>query len=147
MTTRRVALIGMNNPLSERPGYALWPDPERSTGWRIWKMLESRTGATKADYLRAFHRYNLGKERRFHSENAREYWQEIEQDLYDNFDTIVLLGAAVRKAAGVILPQLYVSRSLIAIPHPSGLNRWYNDPLNKSMVELILEELYVEAVA
>lgn len=147
MMGRRVALIGMNNPLSRDPAKALWPDPVNCTGWRIWQMLASRTGATQTDYLRTFHRYNLGQEKFFHSENAREYWMEIEDDLVANFDTVVLLGTAVKKAAGVLLPPLYVSRTLVTIPHPSGLNRWYNSEVNRQMVEVILEELYVEAIS
>ena len=144
---RRVALIGMNNPLSEDPRHALFPHPPGCTGWRIWQMLRARTGATKTDYLRAFHRYNLGNERHWHREKAEAYWKILEPTLTENFDTIVLLGAAVRQAADILVSNLYVTRALIALPHPSGLNRWYNDDRNRQIVEIILEELYVEATA
>jgi len=137
----------MNNPQSRDPAKALWAETPNSTGWHVWKMLNSRTGASQTDYLRAFHRYNLGQEHFFHSENARDYWLEIEENLFSQFDTVVLLGAAVRKAAGLILPPLYVSRTLVALPHPSGLNRWYNNRVNREIVEVLLEELYTEAIA
>ena len=143
---RRVALIGMNNPLSVNPRRALWPDPPNCTGWRIWQMLRARTGATQEDYIGAFHRYNLGTEKYWNLSRARERWDDIQDDLIENFDTIVLLGAAVRLAARVHLPQLYVSSTMVCIPHPSGLNRWYNSDVNRRIVEVILEELYVEAV-
>ena len=143
---RRVALIGMNNPLSRDPARALWPDPPNCTGWRIWQMLHARTGATKYDYLQAFHRYNLCPVTEWHTDTARENWKLMEQDLLEKFDTVVLLGTAVRRAAGLLLPALYVSRTVIAIPHPSVLNRWYSTDKNRQMVELILEELYVEAI-
>ena len=109
-------------------------------------MLHARTGATQYDYLQAFHRYNLCPISEWHTETARGNWQLMEQDLLEKFDTVVLLGTAVRRAAGLLLPALYVSRTVIAIPHPSGMNRWYNDERKRQMVEVILEELYTEAV-
>jgi hypothetical protein len=142
---RRVALIGMNNPLSVSPSHALYPDPPNCTGWRVWQMLKARTGATQTDYLRTFHRYNLGTERNWRIERARQRWDDIADELEDNFDTIVLLGAAVREATGLRLPPIMFSRSVVTIPHPSGLNRWYNSDRNRQMIEIALEEMYVEA--
>jgi hypothetical protein len=124
---------------------ALYPEPVGCTGWNLWRLLNARTGATIHDYLNTFHRYNLGQETKWHIENARTHWESIEESLTTEFDTIVLLGAAVRRAAGLLLPQLYVSRTVICIPHPSGLNRWYNDETNRQIVEIIMEELYTEA--
>jgi hypothetical protein len=142
---RRIAIIGMNNPYSQRPEYALHPDPPGCTGWRLWKMTEARTGATQTDYRRAFHRYNLtvGK---FDPHTARERWREMEPDLLREFDTVVLLGSAVRRATGILLPDVHISHPLIAIPHPSGLNRWYNSETNRKVIEVLMEELYTDAI-
>lgn len=144
--SRRVAIVGMNNPYGPSPRHALWPDPPGCTGWRLWKMTEARTGATQTDYCRAFHRYNLVSGGQWSAAEARVRWQVMEQDLTENFDTIVLLGAAVRRAVGAEVDLLHISRSLVCIPHPSGRNLWYNSPLNVRIVELLMEELYTEAV-
>lgn len=146
MERRRVALIGMNNPYSDNPRRALWPDPPNCTGWRVWKMLEARTGATQTDYLRAFHRYNLVLSGHWHSGDAARRWHQIQPELSQNFDTLVLLGKSVQRAAGVMCGDVLVTRGLVCIPHPSGLNRWYNSDVNRQTVEVILEELYTEAV-
>lgn len=143
---RRVALIGMNNPLASKPEFALWPDPVGCTGWRLWQMLHARTGATKTDYLRAFHRYNLTTDRRWDIQEARLNWDEMVDDLQENFDTVVLLGASVRQATGAVLPSVLITRAVVAIPHPSGLCRWYNEDRNRQLVEVILEELYTGAI-
>ena len=108
-------------------------------------MTAARTGATKTDYLRAFHRYNLVVGRNWHAGDARENWQQLWPHLEENFDRVVLLGNAVRQTGGVPLEQFAMSPGLVCIPHPSGLNRWYNDQRNRELVELAMEELYWEA--
>lgn len=145
----RILLIGMNNPLSAKPEHALFPDPVGCTGWRLWQMLQARTGATQADYLRAFGRTNLVRGR-WDAKLARSNWEAMSEELREEYDVIILLGAAVRRAVGFRggdLPDVGLRGDIGTIPHPSGLNRWYNTPLNKTAVELLLEELYVRAIA
>lgn len=144
---RRVALVGMNNPTSSREAHALWPSPSRSTGARLWELLHARTGASQEDYLRAFDRYNLHTGRLFSIVKARQGWRTLHPMLIERYDTIVLLGGAVQRAAGLSCGSVYMSSSLICIPHPSGLNRWYNSPANRAVVEIILEELYTDVVS
>lgn len=144
--TRRVAIIGMNSPYGPSPEHALWPDPPGCAGWHLWKMTQARTGATQSDYLRAFHRYNLVSGPVWSMILARRRWEAISADLADNFDTLVLLGAAVRRATGSVIPEILITRPLVCLPHPSGLNRWYNSDVNRRMVEVVMEELYFEAV-
>ena len=109
-------------------------------------MTAARTGATQTDYLRAFHRYNLVVGRNWNSHDARANWEDVmEPFLTAEFDRVVLLGSAVRRCTGLLLPPVHVSRQLVCIPHPSGLNRWYNDRRNTEIVEIIMEELYWEA--
>ena len=143
---RRIAIIGQNHPQSVDPTRALWPEPVGSTGWFVWQLVNARTGATQTDYLRAFHRYNLGSDRKWILENAKLRWDAVVDDLHENFDTVVLLGTAVRQATGCIFPQIFVSHALICIPYPSTMNRWYAVEHNRQLVEIIFEELYVEAI-
>ncbi len=91
-------------------------------------------------------------------------------ELRDSGRTIVLLGSAVREAFHYVLsdvpsvhindavwfgeptgglppvlvhPQQAAGCTWRQIPHPSGRNRWYNEPKNVKVVELLMEELYV----
>lgn len=143
---KRIALVGMNNPQSHRPEHVLWPEPEGCTGNRLWQMTAARTGATKQDYLKAFHRYNLVPGIRWDAEYAARTWELDYRALFNNFDRVVLLGRAVLQVTGLRLPGLFVSEDIITIPHPSSLNRWYNEERNRQIVEVIMEELYAEAV-
>ena len=110
-------------------------------------MLRARTGAWRSDYLAAFRRINVGTERHWNLERAAANWEAVREQVCADSDTIVLLGAAVRRATGLFLPNLYVSESVICLPHPSGLNRWYNSERNRRVVELVLEELYLETTS
>lgn len=145
MTLRRVAILGMNNPQSSDPRRALWPAPVGCAGWNLWRLTAARTGCTEMDYARAFHRYNLVEAGLWDTKMARWRWDQIEAEVLEGFDTIVLLGAAVRRALRVMTEEIHISRSMICLPHPSGLNRWYNVAANRAMVEVVMEELYVEA--
>lgn len=145
MTLRRVAILGMNNSGSDDPKHALWPAPRGCTGWNLWRLTAARTGCGPIEYARAFHRYNLVTQGKWDVDVARWRWQQIEAEILEGFDTIVLLGAAVRRALGVMTEELYITREMICLPHPSGLNRWYNVEANRRVVEVLMEELYVEA--
>ena len=75
-------------------------------------------------------------------------------DLHDSGRTIVLLGNAVReafsRALGGSLPPVLIHPQTVGgctwrqIPHPSGRNLYYNAEANRKVVELLMEELYVE---
>ena len=152
-------LIGMNNPISTRPGHELYPAPEGCTGWRLWRMLNARTGASRIQYLDTFERRNLvvGKEWDRLAARARAY--EVVQELRDSGRTVVLLGQSVREAFHYVLeewhgvpvgglpallihPQQVEGVTWRQVPHPSGRNLWFNEPENRKVVELLLEELY-----
>lgn len=97
------------------------------------------------DYVRAFHRYNLVQRGEYRADAGRRRWLEIETDLLAEFDTLVLLGAEVKRAMGIDKSLLTITPSLVILPHPSGRNLWYNNPMNRLIVEIIMEELYTEA--
>ena len=131
---------------SKKPAMALYPD-EGTRSWNLWQLVHARTGATKADYLKAFHRYCLGEYKGMWNEGqARQHWKELEADLLLNFDRIVIVGTAVRRAAGLgVFGDLYISNSLICIPAPSSNNYWYDDPVHRGAMEVLFEELFWEA--
>lgn len=95
------------------------------------------------DYARAFHRYNLVTSGRWDLNRASDRWSEIAPRMSRyQFDRIVLLGAAVKRIAQIDLPPFWTIGKICTIPHPSGLNHWYNVPLHRRSVEIFLEELY-----
>lgn len=136
----------MNNPLSDDPGYALWPDPPGCTGHRLWQLTSARTGATPLDYTGTFGRMNLVVNQMWSMPAARQRWEEIGPELHKQHDILLLLGDSVRRAVGgTMLPQIGRRGGVATLPHPSGLNRWYNDALNRAVAEILMEELYVMA--
>lgn len=161
-------LIGMNNPVSTRPGHELYPLPEGCTGNRLWKMLHQRTGASMSQYRDTFERRNLVRGLEYDRLRARARAHEMVCELRGSGRTVVLLGNAVREAfnfclrgSGTLfepepggtssdgLPPLLVHPQEAGgctwrqIPHPSGRNLFYNSEKNREVVALLLEELYL----
>lgn len=146
----RPVLIGMNNPLSSDPRYALAPYPTNVTGWRIWRMLADQCDAGRAAYMRAFDRRNALTARVWDFNAAREESRGLMHTLGGR--KVCVLGRDTLSAlelAGTVSPlqwQEHVSGARWCyIPHPSGLNLWYNDGLNRTAVGLRLEQLYEES--
>lgn len=152
-------LCGMNNPISTRPGHELYPLPEGCTGHRLYKMLQARTGATMRQYVDSFERRNLVRGKEWDQLAARARAFEVVCELRGSGRTVVLLGNAVRDAFDwtlrngsqceslppvLVHPQVIGGVTWRQIPHPSGMNRWYNTEENRKVVELLMEELYVE---
>jgi hypothetical protein len=149
ITDARPVLLGMNNPLSVRLEHALYPHPPGCTGWRIWKMLEEVTGATRLEYVRAFDRVNLvtgawsAEAAVLAGEALRARWRGR---------VVVVLGDQPRRALG--LPRLFLHPQTTLdgvtwrqIPHPSGRNHFYNDAGARALVGQMLAELYRGGVA
>lgn len=145
-------LIGMNNPVSTRPGHELYPAPMGCTGHRLWEMLYARTGASMRDYLDVFERRNLVRGLEWDMLGARARAFEVATELMGSGRTVVLLGQEVYKAVAysVALPKILVHPQVSwgvtwrQIPHPSGRNTFYINPDNRKVVELLMEELYNE---
>lgn len=156
-------LIGLNNPVSQRPGHELYPLPEGCTGHRIWRMLHDRTSATMSQYLETFERRNLVRAVEYDRMKGRARAYEIVVELRGSGRTVVLLGNAVREAFDWVMrgeglldqscasgippllvhPQEAGGCTWRQIPHPSGRNLFYNDEKNREVVALLLEELYL----
>lgn len=139
----RPVLLGMNNPQSQRPEHALFPHPPGCTGHRLWQMLNERTGCTRRQYLDAFERRNMltGP---WNMQRAKL----VAPQLVEMFQgrVVVVLGSQPRRALGLEECLIHpVERDGVTwrqIPHPSGLNRWYNDETNRRLVAMMLEDLY-----
>ena len=134
-------LLGMNNPLSDDPEYDIYPYPEGSAGWRLWKMLPE--GTTRAQYLDMFDRRNLLRAREWAVPAARTAAAFLLPELAGR--TVVVLGAQVRAALGLPRTEPLVWRrsgpfkfDWIAVPHPSGRNLWYNEPGRRDEVGAML---------
>jgi len=136
-------IIGMNNPQGNEP---LWPDPPGCAGWRLWKMLEQETGASKRDYLRAFDRMNLCDGSEWSMIRARKVMADImHYTLPDR--RLVFLGNQVWAAYSRMPPRPFIWLGNRAVlPHPSGRNRLYNDPAVYLCAVYFLAELYRESV-
>lgn len=123
-------LIGELNPYGADPEYALYPLPEYASGGRLARILRMSRG----QYLRAFERRNLctGK---WSAPDARKTATAVLTCAQGA--PLVLLGAKVSKAFGFdeFLPWMWHAPSpcdgvgpVVVLPHPSGLNRLWNQP-------------------
>lgn len=81
----------------------------------------------------------LGKER------AEEIMRVLENpDRYSRW--VIFMGKTVARAFGFRHHPYLVSwswnqHSFIIFPHPSGINRWWNDPANEAQASRILKEI------
>lgn len=139
---KKTILLGMNNPLSVDPRYALWPDPPNCAGWRLWKMLHDHTGATPKEYREGFERLNLVQFRTWDPAAARSAAEEFVR--MHQGRRVVVLGSSVRTALRLppVLVEPVLSRGVVwrQLPHPSGRCRWYNDPKHRAVAGMLLEE-------
>jgi len=157
----RPIIVGMNNPLSMRPEHALYPAPRGCAGHRLWSVLHDACGASRSDYLRAFERVNLVTGEwsspaaqmaasamlpRLASRRVAllgtEVWRAFELDA----------GAEVLSCSSIdvvlsIVPRHVEMVRFYRVPHPSGRNRWFNDPINRAAVGRLLGDLYKGAAS
>lgn len=149
----RTILLGMNNPLSGDPDHALYPSPAGCTGYRIYEMLREGDGSVSVSkYLRVFDRRNLVAGRAWSPRAGREAGAALRAELRGA--TILVLGAQTWRSlrfekrpepghedAVFELCGCGVSNTWHYLPHPSGLNRWYNDPANRAVAVRALTRL------
>ena len=140
-TTRRPLIVGESNPYPCAP---LAPDFPNSSGARLLRMINEAGTMYLSEYEHAFDRRNLC--RRNWSDRVAERSGRILRGELKEGDVVVLLGHKVRRAVGV--PPVDTFGTLIlhgvtfyCVPHPSGLNRLYNDPAVRRHVGRLLLEL------
>lgn len=135
----------MCNPLSTDPRHALYPSPPGCSGYRLWRMLHEVSGASRSDYCEGFDRRNLLRGRLWDRPLARTAARRFSSTLSQG-TIVVVLGQEVARALGLnwrlMEPQRGAGGCVYrVIPHPSGRCRWYNEPENRLVVGLMLEEL------
>ena len=160
----RPLLVGMVNPLSSDPRHALYPHPRGSAGERLYRIFEDATGASRTEYLSAFHRVNLLPSAYAACwDSAAAHEAAVVLRLGIGGRTVVLLGDAVRRAFRVPRGEVGVAQTIAlarepveptwdtatvyCLPHPSGRCLWYNDPENRVRAGELLRRLYEESRA
>lgn len=147
----RPLLLGMNNPHSDNPRWDLAPYPDNSSGWRLWKMIDDRVGISKRDYMKVFARHNLLHSRTWDKRKVKD--AAFAATFFTKPGvTVVLLGDDVRRAMNLfnggkiqkilIHPQVVNGVTYRCVPHPSGRNLFYNDPIQRELVAMLLVDLY-----
>lgn len=127
-------IIGMSNPYSTDPARALWPEPVGCSGWHLWKMIHEVCGMTAEEYVQLFDRMNLVEGEDWNFRRARRAAKKLVPNLRGR--EVAVLGRETMRAIGPrgLAPCQSVRHegaTLVYLPHPSGLNRWYNDKLNR----------------
>lgn len=146
---QRVVLLGLDNPRTDDPHFALFPRPAGSAGHRLLLLIqEVSPNFSETDYLRLFDRRNLGRHPvPKHPEGRARLWLNLEREFSGR--RVVALGSAVRDASGLngttpIGEFLRTPRGLVELawlPHPSGMNRWYNSRENRAAAGKFLSSL------
>lgn len=139
--------MGMNNPRSEDPDHALWPHPNGCTGHRLWQMLNSADPAVTVErYLLAFDRRNLLDSRTWNAGRARMAAGRFLMGVDYLGLEVLVLGDEVRRAFELpkkpLEPVQMYGATWWQVPHPSGLNHFYNSPQNRKSVAAVLKGLY-----
>lgn len=116
---------------------------ERPLEGRVGRRLADLCGLTLPEFLEQFERVNLLHVRQDTREKGFEFddveaWREAgilrAQGAFMQPRTVLLLGKRVARAFGC--PTEYFARWWIdraeafVVPHPSGINRWWNDHAN-----------------
>jgi hypothetical protein len=152
-------LIGLQNPHSTDASYALAPYPDRSAGWRLWRMLqelpvnlhnEASVGPAfhKKSYMDAFIRVNLIKVPQ-DAARLKKRTSELLPALQGR--TAILLGHEVLRAFSAQLdgrlkpifihPQVLDGVTWRWLYHPSGRCTIYNDPGVRLLAGMMLADV------
>lgn len=130
--------------IGENPG--LSGDSEATLEGSVGKRLASYAGLTWREYLDLTERRNLFPEyvHPWPREEARDRAELIFPSLIGR--RTLLLGQRVATAFAFHWPVLnWVSIGPVTVaivPHPSGLNRWWNDPINATMARQFLRQTF-----
>lgn len=136
---RKPILLGLINP---HPTEDLYIRPLGCSGHRLAMLFAGGSPKwTQEDYLDLFDRRNLLTSM---EDNPAEAAERFKSTL-EKGDQVVLLGEAVRRSLD--LPKMLIHPLTVdgityrQIPHPSGRNRFYNDPALKFLVGDMLRSL------
>ena len=153
-------LVGLDNPHSEDPRFALYPRPEGATGDRIVELIAEHLGEYQAAaYLQDFVRANLYGIRRAATGPGQKRC-DVDQAANvmllaaaHHSDDVVLFGRRVTEAfevfSGRKLENMesavneYCERPVRfwSVPHPSVRNAWYRKKRNRQQAGKLLASL------
>lgn len=121
---------------------------------RVGKRLATCCGMTLQDFLKHFDRVNLLHVRQDTKEKGFEFdakaGKAAADELRKSFqpDQVVLfLGGRVSEAFGVHGPYFEqrvvngINTRAFIVPHPSGVNRWWNDPANLAQMNTFMRSI------
>lgn len=135
--TKKVLLVGEDNPWGNDPRMALFHLPRQASGNRLREHL----GLTDLQYQRLF-KMNLCPEK-WSMKIAREVANIVKND--PNIEVAVMLGAKVKKAFNMQDINFFSAGHghkdgplLISLPHPSGRNLLWNHPTARTRAQLLL---------
>lgn len=148
--SHRIALVGEAPGPNTNPDMPLYPAPERSAAGRLMTML----AWTRAEYLRTFARANMLREypgASFPLGRARPLAEGVAQSLAPR--PLLLMGRGVAMAFSFPhervlewedyrLGDTYIRAAVV--PHPSGRNRWYNNPHNVVAMRMFIERSCID---
>lgn len=142
---RRTVLIGANNPLSSDSDRALYPYPEGATGWRLWRIFNDAYGTPRSQWLQIFDRRNVMGGKTWNMDRARITGRTLRNELVQA--SAVVFGHDARVALRLperpwLVPTVEDDGLVWRFaPHPSRRNMYYNDPVARQNVALMLWEL------
>lgn len=125
-------LLGLDNPHSKDPRDALLHRPRGSTGHRLFELSRM----SLEDYYSKFDRANVCD------------LMTTRDDAIIRGRTVLVLGTETWKRLELGTPPVlfknkhdfWIDSTFILLPHPSGLNRFYNDPANCRKVTRVLQK-------
>lgn len=158
MRAHPILLVGEspNRATVGRP--ALWLRPDNSGKRHTANRLLAFTGWTWAQYMETFERTNLFDTVSGHSAPRGRYLaQELVKRATRAEQSILILGRLTAQHFGVGMYDYFVgavaeaydlgeratrvARPVWVCPHPSGLNRWWNDPANVARAREFFDDL------
>jgi hypothetical protein len=138
----RPYILGLNCPYNTDPDYALFTSPRGGTGHRLWSMVNEITDIDCNQWLLRTQRVNLLSDvvlPRDYRSAARRRGQFLAPLIRGR--VVVLLGADVATSVGHDAEPFVWSGSWVSIPHPSGKNRFFNDPVCRAAAGLLLADV------
>jgi hypothetical protein len=120
----KLVIVGELNPYGQDPRFALYHLPRHASGNRLREHL----GLSDVEYEK------IAKVNLCYGKWSMNAARETVKLINSRFDVAVLLGAKVRDAFNG--PEFYQvdimeegrAIALVTLPHPSGLNRMWNEP-------------------
>ena len=131
-------------------------DPSKPIEGRVGARLADCCGLTLDEFLAAFERVNLldeqpqdsGKGASFDVRQAGRVTRELEKTFAPG-QVVLLLGKRVARAFRISCAEYFDWFALnhaqaCVVPHPSGVNRWWNEPENELQMRRFMRNVAKE---